>query len=68
METFTFTFTGKHARELTERFSAYSWDGGLNQTVEQGFLEDVGPSLDDVEEDPRGGILVKTDGAVIEGE
>ena len=68
METFTFTFTGKHARELAERFSAYFWDGGLDQTVEQGFLEDVGLSLDDVEEDPRGGILVKTDGAVIEGE
>ncbi len=68
METFTFTFTGKHARELAERFSAYFWDGGLDQTVEQGFLEDVGLSLDDVEEDPRGGVLVKTDGAVIEGE
>ena len=68
METFTFTFTGKHARELAERFSAYFWDGGLDQTVKQGFLEDVGLSLDDVEEDPRGGVLVKTDGAEIEGE
>ena len=47
--TFTFKFTGDRADELAERFMAYFWDGGLDQIIEQGYLEDFGLNLDDVE-------------------
>ena len=52
--TFTFKFTGNHADELAERFMAYFWDGGLDQTIEQEYLEDFGLSLDDVEFEKEG--------------
>ena len=47
--TFTFKFRGERADELAERFMAYFWDGGLDQTIEQGYLEEYGLDLDDVE-------------------
>lgn len=46
---FKFTFKGKNAEELAERFSAYFWDGGLDQYIEQNFLEQYGVDLDNVE-------------------
>lgn len=62
MKKFTFTFTGERAEEVAERFSAYFWDGGLDQYIEQEFLADFGLGLDDVEMDDNGGAIVKTDG------
>lgn len=59
---FTFTFKGKNAEELAERFSAYFWDGGLDQTIEQDFLENYGLSLDDVEFE-KNGAIIDTDNA-----
>ena len=52
--TFTFKFIGNRADELAERFMAYFWDGGLDQTIEQEYLEDFGLSLDDVEFEKEG--------------
>lgn len=66
MKTFTFTFLGKHADEVCERFGAYFWDGGLDQTIEQNFLEDMGLDLDDVEFGSFENAVVRTDNAVCE--
>lgn len=52
--TFTFKFRGNRADELAEHFMAYFWDGGLDQVIEQGYLEDFGLSLDDVEFEEEG--------------
>lgn len=35
---FTFTFKGKNAEYLAERFSAFFLDGGLDQYLEQSFF------------------------------
>ncbi len=61
---FTFTFKGKNAEELAERFSAFFWDGGLDQYIEQNFLEDYDLSLDNVEFEKYGAII-DTDNAKI---
>lgn len=45
---FKVTFTGKRAEELNEAFSAYFWDGGLDQYIESEFLDQFGLDLDDV--------------------
>ena len=45
---FKVTFTGKRAEELNEAFSAYFWDGGLDQYIESEFLEQFNLDLDDV--------------------
>lgn len=45
---FTITFTGKRAEELEKAFEGYFWDGGLDQIIEQGLLEEYNLSLDDV--------------------
>lgn len=47
-KTFTFTFEGKNAEEMAERFMTYFWDGGLDQSIEQDFLDNYNLSLDDV--------------------
>ncbi len=60
MDKFTITFTGNRAEELAERFSAYFWDGGLDQTIEQNFLEEFDLTLDDVEIDNDGGAIINT--------
>lgn len=60
---FTFTFKGKHAEELTEQFSVHFWDGGLDQHIEQSFLEEYGLNLDDVEWDCNGDVIINTDNA-----
>lgn len=60
MDKFTFTFTGDRAEEIASAFSAYFWDGGLDQTIEQDFLGGFGLSLDDVESDDNGGAIVRT--------
>jgi hypothetical protein len=57
MNKFTITFTGNKAAEAAERFFAYFWDGGLDQTIEQSFLEDFGLSLDDVDKSEDGAII-----------
>lgn len=59
---FTFTFKGKNAEYLAERFSAYFWDGGLDQFLEQNFLEEFHLSLDNVEF-KEGGAIIDTDNA-----
>lgn len=61
---FTFTFKGKNAEELAERFSAFFWDGGLDQYIEGHFLDDYGLSLDDVASGKYGAII-DTDNAKI---
>lgn len=66
MEKFTFTFTGANAKFMMERFSAYFWDGGLDQTIEQSFLEDYGLNLDNVEFDENGGAIINTDAAKVD--
>ena len=58
-KTFTFTFTGNSAEYMAERFSAYYWDGGLDETIEQDFLNEFGLSLDDTEFDENG-VIIKT--------
>lgn len=60
MKKFTFTFTGERAEEVANAFSAYFWDGGLDQTIEQDFLEGFSLSLDDVDFDENGGAIVRT--------
>lgn len=45
---FKITFTGKRAEKLNEAFSAYFWDGGLDQYIESEFLDQFGLDLDDV--------------------
>ncbi|AVQ31182.1 MULTISPECIES: hypothetical protein [Fusobacterium] len=55
--TFTFKFRGERADELAERFMAYFWDGGLDQTIEQGYLEEYGLDLDDVEFEEDGYVV-----------
>lgn len=55
---FTFIFKGKNAEYLAERFSAYFCDGGLDQFLEQNFLEEFDLSLDNVE--------IKEDSAIID--
>ncbi len=50
-KTFTFTFKGKNAQEIAERFAAYFWDGGLDQYIEQEFLEQFELDLDNVQMD-----------------
>lgn len=62
MDKFTFTFTGKNAEELAERFKAYYWDGGLDQYLEQEFLEEYGLDLDDTSMTDEG-VAIKTDDA-----
>ncbi len=61
---FTFTFKGKNAEYLAERFSTYFWDGGLDQYIEQNFLEEYGLDLDNVESKECGAII-DTDNARI---
>lgn len=39
---FTITFTGSRAQELHDGFFGYFWDGGLEDTLEQMFLENYG--------------------------
>ena len=36
---------------------AYFWDGGLDQTIEQGYLEEYGLDLDDVEFEEDGYVV-----------
>lgn len=45
---FKIAFTGKRAEEVNEAFSAYFWDGGLDQYIEAYFLEQFDLDLDDV--------------------
>lgn len=59
---FTFTFKGENAEYLAERFSAYFWDGGLDQYLEQNFLEEYDLSLDNVEY-KKDGAIIDTDNA-----
>ncbi len=59
---FVFIFKGKNAEELRERFSAYFWDGGLDEHIEQNFLEQYGLDLDDVEF-VKYGAMIDTDNA-----
>ncbi len=59
---FTFIFKGKNAEYLVERFSAYFWDGGLDQYIEQNFLEEYGLDLDNVES-AESGAIIDTDNA-----
>ncbi len=59
---FTFTFKGKNAEELAERFSAFFWDGGLDEHIEQNFLEGYDLSLDNVEF-KKCGAIIDTDNA-----
>ncbi len=61
---FTFTFKGKNAEELAERFSAFFWDGGLDEHIEQNFLECYDLSLDNVESE-KCGAIIDTDNATI---
>lgn len=61
-KTFTFTFTGKNAENLAERFSAYYWDGGLDQYLEQEFLEEYDLSLDDTSMSEEG-VVINTENA-----
>lgn len=61
---FTFTFKGKNAEYLAERFSAYFGDGGLDQFLEQNFLEEYDLNLDNVEFKECGAII-DTDNAKI---
>ncbi len=63
MKDFTFRFTGKNAEKLAEAFSAYFWDGGLDQTIEQNFLGGYGLSLDDVSYGENGDAIIDTDNA-----
>lgn len=65
MKKFTFTFVGKNAQEVQERFSAHYWDGGLDQYLEQDFLEGIGLDSDDTEFDDEGGVIIHTDKAVL---
>lgn len=60
--TFTFTFSGKRAQEIAERFAAYFWDGGLDQTIEQDFLEEFGLSCDDMKAEAPNHCVINTDG------
>lgn len=61
-KTFTFKFKGEHAEELAERFKAYFWDGGLDEIIEQNYLEEFGLNLDDVEFEEDGYVAsIETD-------
>ena len=60
--TFTFSFTGRRAQEIAERFSAFFWDGGLDQTIEQEFLEEYGLDCDDMTSDAPNECIINTDG------
>ncbi|MGL4954845.1 MAG: hypothetical protein ACRCZO_17905 [Cetobacterium sp.] len=51
---FSFKFTGDNAEELAERFLAYFWDGGLDQTIESDFLSKFGLDLEDVSFEDEG--------------
>ena len=59
--TFTFIFSGKRAQEIAERFSAYLWEGGLDQIIEQDFLEEFGLSCDDMKSDTPNNCIINTD-------
>lgn len=54
---FTFIFKGKNAECLAEKFSAYFWDGGLDQFLEQNFLNEYDLNLDNVEFKEHGAII-----------
>ncbi len=63
-KTFTFKFTSKNAEWIAERFMAYYWDGGLDQTISENFLESYGLDYDDTEFADEGyTVVVKTDHA-----
>ncbi|MDR2166489.1 MAG: hypothetical protein LBE35_01385 [Clostridiales bacterium] len=55
--TFTFRFRGERAEEVAEAFFAHYYDGGLDQSIEQNFLENFGLTLDDTEFDKAGTII-----------
>lgn len=59
---FTISFTGKRAQEIAERFSAFFWDGGLDQTIEQEFLEEYGLDCEDMTADAPDHCIINTDG------
>lgn len=42
---------------LAERFSAHFWDGGLDQFLEQNFLEEYDLNLDNVDFKECGAII-----------
>lgn len=60
---FTFSFTGSHANEIMEAFAAHFWDGGLDQHLEQDFLEPHGFDCDDFEFIALNHVRVNTDHA-----
>ncbi len=60
---FNIAFTGKRAEEINEAFSAYFWDGGLDQYIESEFLEQFNLDLDDVHfGDDANSVVVDTNG------
>ncbi|MBS0958843.1 hypothetical protein JK162_10235 [Leuconostoc pseudomesenteroides] len=60
---FKIAFKGKRAEEVNEAFSAYFWDGGLDQHIESDFLERFDLDLDDVHFDENANsVVVDTNG------
>ena len=64
-KTFTFVFTGKHADEVASRFSGYFWDGGLDQYLEQEFLEQFGLDCDNFKQVDSNTVEVETENAQV---
>lgn len=58
---FTITFTGSRAQELYDHFVGYFWDGGLDQTIEEMFLENYGLDCEDMAM-TEDGCKINTDG------
>lgn len=62
-DTFLFSFSGKKAEVIAERFAAYFWDGGFEEYFEQYFLACYGMSCDDITFDTRYHCTINTNGA-----
>lgn len=46
--TFTIKFTGSRAKEIADLFAGYFWDGGLDQTIDEMFLQNHGLKIEDM--------------------
>lgn len=63
---FILSFTGNRADELTDAFSGVFWDGGIDQHLEQDFLEHYGLGCDDCEFTALNHVTINTDHATEE--
>lgn len=64
-KTFTFVFTGKNAEMIADRFAVYFWDGGLDQYLEQEFLEEFGLDCDNFKWIEKNKVEVDTENAQV---